>query len=296
MERFRWTIILTVIFSPCTLPAQVITVDSLESQQRKLVEHPIIQPGFVSLDEESALDIIDRQPSFGIFKDNYFLTGIPLNRAIDGETADVKFQLSIRQRLTQSVLPFKSFLYLTVSQKSYWNLYRKSAPFRDTNFNPTLSLAKIIIRNNELKGVASLSLEHESNGRDSLANRSWNMVALSASYFFNPRFKIEGKIWAPFWIAEENSDIVKLRGLGYVEFHYRSADERLWMSLQLNPRKKFGNLNTIFEVHYKVGPKANQYWFLQYYNGYGESMMDYNRCASMLRVGFSIKANFMSVF
>lgn len=296
MKRFILINILTALLFSGNICAQIVTTDSLEIQQKQLVESPIVKPGFVHLDEESALDIVDHQPSFGIFKDNYFLTGVPLNHSIDGETADVKFQISIRQRLTQSILPFKTFLYLTVSQKSYWNLYQKSAPFRDTNFNPTLSVAKVLIRNNQLKGAAALSLEHESNGRDSLENRSWNMISLSASYFFNPRFKIEGKVWAPFWIADENSDIVKLRGVGCVEFHYRSADERLWMSLHLNPYKKLGNFNTILEVHYKVGPKSNQYWFLQMYNGYGESMMDYNRYSSMVRVGFSIKTNFMSVF
>ena len=295
MKRFVLILICAWTFTAGRVSAQV-TPDSLEAQQRALVEIPIIRPGFVRIDEDSALKIIDRQPSFGLFRDNYFLTGIPLNRKINGDNADVKFQLSIRQRITQSILPFKTFLYLTVTQKTYWNLYQKSAPFRDMNLNPSISVGKILIRNNELKGVAALSLEHESNGRDSLANRSWNMVSLSASFFFNPRFKIEGKLWAPFWIAPENSDIVDRRGIGYVELHYRSADERLWLSLQMNPRRKFGRINTVFEMHYKVGPKANQYWFLQYYNGYGESLMDYDRYVSMLRVGFSIKANFMSVF
>jgi len=261
------------------------------------VEQPIVQPGFVSLDEQSALEIIDNQPSFGIYKDNYFITGIPTNRGISKQTADVKFQLSIRQRLTQSVLPFETFLFLTLTQKSFWNLYNNSSPFRDTNFNPALSLGKVIIVDNELKGVASLAVEHESNGRDSLASRSWNMVSASGSYFFNPRFKIEGKVWLPFWIDKDNNpDLVKLRGVCYFELHYRSADERLLVSWHVNPRKKFGNVNHIFEAHYKVGPKANQYWFLQYYTGYGESMMDYKRYSSMIRVGFSIKANFLSVF
>lgn len=296
MKRFYLLLILLPIAFPGRVSAQSEITDSLMRQREELVSQPVIRRAFVHLEEESALKIIDNMPAFGIGNDNYFLTGIATNHRVTGETADVKVQLSIRQRLTQSILPFKTFLYLSLTQKICWDLYRESAPFRDYNINPGISLAKVIIRNNELKGVVSLALEHESNGEDSLKNRSWNMVSFSSSYFFNPRFKIDTKVWVPFWIAKENADIVSRRGVGYMAIHYRSADERLWLTAQVTPVHKFGNFNTLLEAAYKVGPRSNQYWFLQYYNGYGESMIDYDRYTSMIRVGFCVKPNFMSVF
>lgn len=55
-------------------------------------------------------------------------------------------------------------------------------------------------------------------------------------------------------------------------FNYQSADERLWCSAVINPRRKFINMNTTLEINFKPSPKANEYFFLQYYNGYaGES-------------------------
>ena len=74
----------------------------------------------------------------------------PTNRKIDKHSADAKFQISIRQRLTKSILPFKTFLYLTYTQRSFWDIYGKSSPFLDNNFNPGLSLSKALIYRNQL--------------------------------------------------------------------------------------------------------------------------------------------------
>ncbi len=90
----------------------------------------------LAMSEEEIISYMDGLPPFSIYKDNYFITGIPLNRGIDGETADAKFHISFRHRLTRSRLPFDSFLYLTYTQKSFWDIYQQSSPFRDSNYNP----------------------------------------------------------------------------------------------------------------------------------------------------------------
>ncbi len=73
----------------------------------------------LAMSEDEIISYMDGLPPFSIYKDNYFITGVPLNREIDGETADAKFQISIRHRLTRSRLPFNTFLYLTYTQKSF---------------------------------------------------------------------------------------------------------------------------------------------------------------------------------
>ncbi|MDR0612698.1 MAG: hypothetical protein LBG45_04335 [Dysgonamonadaceae bacterium] len=59
------------------------------------------------------MNLLDRQPSFGMYRDNYVITGIPTNEKITKHTADIKFRISIRQRLTKTVLPVNTFLMLT---------------------------------------------------------------------------------------------------------------------------------------------------------------------------------------
>ena len=56
------------------------------------------------------------------------------------------------------------------------------------------------------------------------------------------------------------------------------------------------NYNSIWEINYRLFKKENQFLFLQYYNGYGENLLDYNKFHSRLRVGIVIKPALFSDF
>lgn len=285
--RGIFTIVLCGLFCPILLQAQAGEERKILLEREELGKRR--NGGSVVVDEKTALELFDNTPSFGIFRDNYFVTGVPTNRKIDKHSADAKFQISIRQRLTKSILPFKTFLYLTYTQKSFWDIYGKSSPFLDNNFNPGVSLSKVVIYRNQLVGMVVLSFEHESNGRDSLASRSWNYISLSGSWFIDYRFSAQLKLWGGWVDREGNPDLLKYKGYGFVAFNYQSADERLWCSVVINPRRKFINMNTILEVNFKPSSKANEYLFLQYYNGYAENLLEYDRYVSMVRIGICIK-------
>lgn len=57
-------------------------------------------------------------PSFSIYKDNFFITGIPTHTGISKETADAKYQISFKQLLTRHTLPFDSQLFFIYTQKA----------------------------------------------------------------------------------------------------------------------------------------------------------------------------------
>jgi len=282
-----FTFVLCGLFCPIWLQAQTGEGRGISREWGESGKQEKDAPAVV--DEKTALGLLDDTPSFGIFRDNYLVTGVPTNRKIDKHSADAKFQISIRQRLTKSILPFKTFLYLTYTQKSFWDIYGKSSPFLDNNFNPGISLSKAVIYRNQFVGMVVLSFEHESNGRDSLASRSWNYISLSGSWFIDYRFSAQLKLWGGWVDREGNPDLLKYKGYGFVAFNYLSADERLWCSAVINPRRKFINMNTILEVNFKPSSKANEYLFLQYYNGYAENLLEYDRYVSMMRIGICIK-------
>lgn len=144
-----------------------------------------LRPDYLILEKDIVLEQFNQQPNFGLYKDSYFSTGIPTNKAITTKTADAKFQISIRQRLFNTIMPFNTQLMLIYTQKSFWNVYDESAPFADNNYNPGLLLIKPIVDNKRLKGMATLSFEHESNGKDGLESRSWNYFTLSGIYYYN---------------------------------------------------------------------------------------------------------------
>ena len=158
----------------------IFTNDSLRQGYEKSMKNPyILKPKQLNISKDEAITMADRSPAFAAYRDNYFVTGIPLNKKVTSETADAAFQISIRHRLTKSILPFNTFAYLTYTQKSFWNIYAESSPFRDTNYNPGLGLGKYLFHNNKLAGAVFLQLMHESNGRDGDESRSWNYLSLS---------------------------------------------------------------------------------------------------------------------
>jgi phospholipase A1 len=253
------------------------------------------KPFYLEVEESEIGNLLDRQPSFGMYRDNYFITGIPTNKRIDSHSTDVKFQISIHQRLFKSLLPFNTCLLLTYTQKSFWNLYESSAPFAGNNYNPGLVLAKPLVFNNKLEGMVSLALEHESNGLDTTQSRSWEYFVLAGSYFFNLNFSIQTKLWAG-WTGKNNGDLLQYRGYGLIAFNYRTFNDRFWLSAVVNPRKRLGDFNTQLELNFKTNPKYNQYFFLQWYQGYGENLMEYERYTSMVRVGFCIKPFMRNIY
>ncbi len=250
----------------------------------------------LEINEEDLINMLDKQPAFAVFKDAFFITGIPLHGPINNKTADAMFQVSIRQRLTKSYLPFNFFGYLTFSQKAFWDIYSESSPFRDLNFNPGLGVGKYLIKDNKLVGAVFIQIEHESNGKDGDDSRSWNFLSVSNKIFWSKNFTTNIKLWAPYVDGGENKDLIKYRGIGTVSANYLSPNDKWWITGEVNPRKGFGNINTTLSLGYKISSRHNQYLFARIFNGRGDSLLEYKSYESNIRVGICIKPDFYSVY
>lgn len=250
----------------------------------------------VRYNADSVRAVLDKMPYFTLFRDNYFSGGIPLGTKPTGHNSDVKFQLSISQRLTKSKLPFDSYLFIQYTQKAFWDVFRESLPMRDLNFNPGIGLGHLIIRHNKYIGKAYLMLEHESNGRDSIDSRSWNKITLSCALVLNDNWETQFKTWIPIIDGENNKDILKYNGIFQFAVNYRTCNKRLQIGALITQRKDWFSFNTQLELSYKFNKRENQFFFIQYYNGYGENLLEYNQYKNMLRVGFVIKPQDFSLY
>ncbi|MDE6714903.1 MAG: phospholipase A [Muribaculaceae bacterium] len=254
-------------------------------------------PGENSFNADSVREEFDNGPYFTLYKDNYFIAGTTLGGKPTSTNSDVKFQISIAQRITKSVLPFNSYLFLMYTQKCFWNVFEESLPMRDLNFNPGIGITKLLIAKGRLVGKATILAEHESNGRDGLASRSWNRISFCASIFVDPNIMIHGKTWIPIIDGENNRDILDYCGIYQTGVSVMSQNRRFQASVILTKRRGWNlNFNTVVELSYRIFKKDNQSLFLQYYNGYGENLLDYNRFHSRLRVGIVIKPKLFSDF
>ena len=293
MNKFIKYILIFLLF-PFTLFGQTHDSTAILNKEDNLAD--LFKRVTIYRSEKEILDAIDKIPPFGIYKDNFFITGIPLNQKITNNTADAMFQISIRHRLTKSILPFGTFAYLTYTQKSFWNIYAESSPFRDTNYNPGIGLAKVILHKNRLLGVAFIQIKHESNGREKEESRSWNYLSLAAKYYINPQFNISGEFWLPYVDGDNNKDLLDYKGLGQINVSLTDARQKWWLEMQLNQRKGFGNINTIASIAFKVSKSSNQYLFLRFQDGYGDSLLDYNKYSMNVRIGMCIKPDFYSIY
>jgi phospholipase A1 len=239
---------------------------------------------------------LESGPYFSLFKDNYFIGGTPVGQKIMAANSNVKFQLSISHRLTKSRLPFDTYLFLTFSQKTIWNVLQKSMPMLDLNFNPSIGIGHLIIHNNKYIGRGLLMIEHESNGKDGLTSRSWNKLSLGLNLMMSNNIDAQVKLWIPVIDSDNNRDITRYNGIGHFGINYQTDNKRFMMGVIATWRTKSLSFNTQWDLSFKLNNKVNQYFFIQYYNGYGEYLLDYNRFSSSLRLGFVIKPKDYSIY
>lgn len=237
----------------------------------------------------------DNGPYFTLYKDNYFVVGTTPFRKPTAENSDVKFQISISQRLTKSVLPWHTYLFLMYTQRVVWDVFKNSMPMHDFVFNPGIGLSKPLFSKDRYIGKATLLIEHESNGRDGEESRSWNRISLGASIMIDNWITVHGKAWIPIVDGMNNRDILKYTGLWSNGVTINTPDKKFFFGVTLTKRLGWNlNFNTQIDFGWRIWSKANQYFYVQYYNGYGENLLDYNRFESMLRIGIVIKPKFFS--
>lgn len=246
--------------------------------------------------EDSVKQDFSNQPYFGIYKDNYFIFGPSVGPKANRTNTNVKFQISIAQRLTKGTLPWGTYLYLFYSQKCFWNILENSMPITDLNFNPGIGITKPLFVKNRYIGKMTFLVEHESNGRDSIQSRSWNRVALAANVFVTKNLMVHAKVWVPIVDGENNRDIVDYCGWNQFGIQVVSDNKRFTGGISIVPRHRIGSCNVVVDFAVRLFKRENQYLFFQFYNGYGEGLLDYNKFHSQLRVGLLIRPKLFSDF
>lgn len=255
----------------------------------------IVKTDMQAIDTDSLRRAFDNGPYFGLYKDNYFIFGPSIGSKPTEKNTNVKFQISVSQRITKSTLPWGTYLYLFYTQKCFWNILEESLPMTDLNFNPGIGLAKPLFVKDRFIGKAMMVIEHESNGRDGDESRSWNRITFGASIMIDPNFMVHGKVWIPIVDGENNKDILDYCGIYQFGTSVMSPDRKFGVSVILTKRRGWKlNYNTAVEFSYRFNNNQNQYLFMQYYNGYGEGLLEYNKFHSQLRVGIVIKPQLFS--
>jgi phospholipase A1 len=206
---------------------------------------------------------------------------------------EVKFQISFKTKLWQDVLGRDMDLWAAYTQVSFWQFYNfaGSAPFRETDYEPEILLnfrTDFPVPGLRCRTI-STGLNHQSNGRSEPLSRSWNRVV--ANFGFE-KDDIIVVLNAWYRIPEDeddddNPEIVKYLGYGRLNVAYRRQGHRFGLSVRNNLRSRANKGSLQLEWSFPLLERVDGY--LQYFNGYGESLLDYNASANRIGIGFLLK-------
>lgn len=206
---------------------------------------------------------------------------------------EVKFQISFKTKLWQDVLGRDMDLWIAYTQISFWQFYdfENSSPFRETDYEPELLLN--FRTNYDLLGLTgryiNVGINHQSNGRSRPLSRSWNRLVA------NFGFEREGlavllKTWYRIPESESEDDnpgIDRFLGYGQIDVHYHRGGHLVGLSVRNNLRGR-GNKGAV-QIDWSFPLFRYVSGYLQYFNGYGESLLDYRASANRIGAGFILK-------
>ena len=230
-----------------------------------------------------AFAIIPHRPNYVLFTYNSEPNVAPF-LAVDPEAdlqhQELKFQISLRVPLYNQMFGGNGDLWFAYTQLSYWQAFnwKESAPFRETNYEPELGLtihtdfSLLGLRHRQLM----LGFAHQSNGRDDPLSRSWNR--LWASFQLDRgNFALAFKPWyrVPADSSDDNNpDILDFAGRAELRSAYKYGDQVFSFMLRNNLRADENRSGYELDWSFPFSKRIKGY--LQFYNGYGESLIDYD--------------------
>jgi phospholipase A1/A2 len=207
--------------------------------------------------------------------------------------AEVAFQISIKTKLRQDIFGYDVDLWFAYTQRSFWQFYNfsDSSPFRETNYEPEMLLN--FRMNRDLHWLKlrfiNVGINHQSNGQSDPLSRSWNRVAANFG-FERDNLALILKTWLriPEGARNDNNpDIERYLGYGELWSYYFWNDSRFGLMLR-NNFDFYKNRSAVqLEWSYPLVQRISLY--VQYFNGYGESMLDYKNNINRIGIGFVIK-------
>ena len=218
-----------------------------------------------------------RFPVFGMFKETYFVTGIPANTSsIDKHNADVRFQVSLALRVARID---NVDILGTYTETGVWHVYDTSSPLVENAFNPGLCVYWYV--NPKLDMM--FGGDHMSNGYINERSRSVNKAFVGAIYSPDEHLSLGGKVWYGYYehIPGLTHYFIR-RGYMAAWATYKAFGNRLNFTALVNPSNKFKNYNLEFNLSYRLSDKGTflPAVFAQFRSGYCETLLNFNKYES----------------
>ena len=208
-------------------------------------------------------------------------------------STEAVFQISFKTKIIEDMIGGYGDLWLGYTQLSHWQIYNPGAsrPFRETNYEPEMMAT--FRTHYSLLGwegkMVGLALNHQSNGRNEPQSRSWNRII--------GMFGFERGNWTmmlrPWWRIPEaredddNPDIPDYAGrMELLLIHQKEGHE---LSLLARHSLRGGSRSHgSIQIGYAMPISSYLKGYVQLFNGYGASLLDYNHRQTRIGLGISM--------
>ena len=215
-----------------------------------------------------------------------------------GTSSDARIQIGFKYQLfgeagvVGGASPAVNGVHFGYTQRLFWDLGRKSSPFRNVEYRPEIFyLVPAVAVADRIVIGGQAGLRHESNGRDGLDSRSVNTVyvqPMATTRLGDHVVTVGPRAWFYVGSLEDNPDIKRFRGNTGLFAEIGQADGwRLTTMTNLNPGTGKGSFDALlsYPLDRIVETNLNLYVFGQAFAGYGENLFDYDRRQTRVRVG-----------
>lgn len=209
------------------------------------------------------------------------------------KSVEAKFQVSFKTKALENLVGTNGDLWMAYTQTSHWQVYEgnDSRPFRESNYEPEVML---VFRNNYgLPGgwrgrMLGIGVNHQSNGRADPLSRSWNRVMMNIG--------MDREDWAltvrPWWRLSDGNDDDNPGIENYIGradatlVHVRDGHEFALMARHSLRTGSDSHGALQFDWGFPLTRTLRGH--LQVFNGYGESLIDYNHRSTQIGLGVSL--------
>ncbi len=251
-------------------------------------------------------EMIEARYAFKAHNKNYFLPfGTQKNTYPSYVASDVytnkeaEFQFSVRFDMKRNLLGLDEVYSGAFTQRSFWQIYAHSAPFRENNYMPELFVTFPWLDGELFTSMRSITFgaAHQSNGQgridtvstESFGNRSrsWNFIYAIMRFQWGASL-IDIKAWKRIEedaATDDNPDLTSYLGHGSITLTLPYEKLVSTTMIRYNATHDRGALE--FSLSYPIYGREHIFWYAKVFTGYGESLIDYNNNITKTSFGLS---------
>ena len=212
-----------------------------------------------------------------------------------------EFQVSLKYKLIDlkdTVNPL-AHLYFGYTQTSFWEIFTKDPAFYDTSYKPSVFLYyPDLFQKDFFQLDLQLGGEHESNGRGGTEERSMNTIYLQPKVTVdlpdNFQFSLQPRAWFYLYVGDNNENMDQYHGyadaLGALTWLDPKTGEKIQLSTKFIIGDEGSHAGLLFDLRFNLAGlpvlrKFNPAIQVQYFQGYGQTLLQYNETSNGLRGG-----------